>query len=186
MFYLRLFAPLLLTLSFSVSADIIKGTGYLSYVVDGDTYWINADKKDVWTRISRDAAPKSVRLKNLRFKARILNIDTEESVHRNKRKNTSFGKKTSQIVSSELADKNVSFICTGVGKYKRPLCSVYLNGKDYALILIKRGLSPYVTRYGRHFSSHKDYVSAELFAKRNKLGIWGADKDTYIQIISTK
>lgn len=172
-------ASLMFSLAASAS-DIIEGTGTINYVTDGDTYWIKADRQAVWTQIARDADSKVVRFKDLTFKARILNINTEESVHRNKAKNTAFGKAVSKLVKREITAQKVSFTCNGVGKYKRPLCSVYINGHDYAKSLVERGLSAYITRYGKHFNDHAGYAAAELSAKRNRLGIWSANKEYYI------
>jgi len=99
---------------------------------------LKADRQAVWTQIAREADSKAVRFKDLTFKARILNINTEESVHRNKAKNTAFGKAVSKLVKREITAKKVSFTCNGVGKYKRPLCSVYINEHDYAKSLVER------------------------------------------------
>lgn len=171
----------LVALCFNVSAsERVLGTGVIDHVVDGDTYWIKADRHDVFTKVIAKAKSQSFRVPKKTFKARILNINTEESVHSQKDKNTSFGTLVSALVKDELNEKRVTFICDGVGYYGRPLCSVYVNKRDYALSLVERGLSAYVTKYGKHFNNHKGYVSAELKAKRNKIGLWGSDKERYV------
>tara|TARA_R110001606_G_scaffold399101_1_gene580709 strand:+ start:1156 stop:1731 length:576 start_codon:yes stop_codon:yes gene_type:complete len=172
---------LMASLCFNVSAsERVQGTGVIDHVVDGDTYWIKADRRTDLSKVIINAKSQNYRLQKNTFKARILNINTEESVHRQKDKNTSFGKLVSVLVKKELNGKRITFICDGVGYYGRPLCSVYINKQDYALSLVNRGLSPYVTKYGAHFNNHKGYVSAELKAKRNRAGLWGPNKEQYV------
>jgi len=162
-------------------ADIIEGSGKVAYVIDGDTMWITTDKKSTWTAITKGASKKSVRFSDQSFKTRLLNINTEESVHQTKSRNTPFGKMSGQVAKNEMNGKTVTFKCDGVGKYGRPLCSIYAQGNDFAQGLIERGISPYVTKYGRHKWADKGYAASELYAKRNKLGMWGANKEASIK-----
>ena len=170
-----------LALSSFAQAEVVSGTGIISRVVDGDTYWIKADSIHVWRKIVTAARKGTYRWKSRTFKMRLLNVDTEESVHRNKSKNTVFGKLTSRLVKKELSGRAVSFVCHGVGYYGRTLCSIYAGKRDYGRSLVKRGLSAYVTKYGKHFLNHKQYVAAEHYARLHRLGIWSKNKIQYIE-----
>ena len=129
---------------------------------------------------TRDASTAASRPGDLSFKVRLLNVGTEESAHRNPKKNTEFGRLSSQVAKRELSGQRVVFKCKGVGKYGRPLCSIYVNGNDFGQGLVERGISRYVTSWGVHPWADKGYSASEYYAKKNRLGIWSTDKKASI------
>jgi len=57
--------------------------------------------------------------------------------------------------------------------YGRLLCHVVLpDGRDYNLLLVELGKSPYFNKYGNSLLRHDDFVRAQAAARERKLGIW--------------
>lgn len=169
---LRLLAVVSLFASMSLSAAEVVGKGVVTWVVDGDTYWIKPYSSADFRGITKDARSSNMRVTEGTFKTRLLNVDTEESVHRDKSRNTPFGKETSNVMKSRLYQQEVTFYCDGVGNYGRPLCRVETVQGDVGLFLIANGYSKYVTYFGRSKALDSEYVHAEMSARRSKLGIW--------------
>ena len=122
--------------------------GVIQRVVDGDTIVVNNEK------------------------IRLLNVDTEESVHPNEEKNTWFGAMTSRFVKKEISNKETILQCSGTDKYKRRLCFVFIEGENFNVELVKGGWSKYETRWGDAGEFHEDFIEAEKEAKKNGLGVW--------------
>lgn len=108
-------------------------------------------------------------------KIRLLNVDTEESVHPDKRKNTVFGKTTSNYVRSVLEKKVVTLECEGKGRFGRKLCNVFLDGELFNARLVEEGWSKYYRKYGDSKNYHELFVRKQKLAKSNKLGVWKTD-----------
>ena len=87
------------------SLDLARGV--IERVVDGDTIVVNNEK------------------------IRLLNVDTEESVHPNEEKNTWFGAMTSRYVTKEINKKETILQCSGKDKYLRRLCFVFIDGENF-------------------------------------------------------
>ena len=109
------------------------------------------------------------------MRVRLLNVDTEESVHP-RRVSTEFGRITSAYVSKELTGKEVKLECHGQDIYGRSLCYVFvknwLGDQLYNVELVREGWSKYYTRYGISQEYHDDFVEAENVAKNNQIGVW--------------
>jgi len=105
---------------------------------------------------------------------RMLCIDNPESVHPDRSKNTEMGKKASKYTKKRLSNKYIllEFEQRKRGKYGRLLAYVILDGKNFNLELVKKGWSPYYTKYGQSEKHHSEFVSAEKKAKANGLNIW--------------
>lgn len=58
-------------------------------------------------------------------------------------------------------------------RYGRLLAHVFVDGKNFNLELVRRGLSPYYTKYGMSEIYDKEFKAAERLARKEKLGIWG-------------
>lgn len=159
-----------LAMAFStvVQSEVLGVNGKVTRVIDGDTYWVALDSLSDWQKITVNVSSKNKRLRDRSLKVRLLAVNTEESVHPQQSRNTDFGRETSALVKQELTGQRVVLSCNGVGRYQRPLCSLSVNGSDYGISLIKRGFSPYITRFGNHPWQHSEYVAAELAAKRNR------------------
>ncbi len=125
--------------------------GIVNRVIDGDT----------------------IIVKNMRV--RLLNVDTEESVHPTRR-NTEFGRITSAHVRQELTGKEVQLECHGQDVYGRSLCYVFIKSwlgqKLYNVELVQDGWSKYYTKYGISQNYHSEFTRAEKQAKNNEIGVW--------------
>ena len=57
--------------------------------------------------------------------------------------------------------------------YGRLLCDVILpDGRDFNLLLVQLGKSPYFNKYGNSLIRHADFVAAQRAAREAQLGIW--------------
>lgn len=132
--------------------------GSVERVVDGDTVYV------------------------LGRKIRLLNIDTEESVHPQRYRNTDFGVKTSSWAKSYLKGKSVLLDCEDRKKdrYGRELCYIILKKSqvNYNVEAVRRGYSKYYIKYGRSKSYHEDFVKAEEEARLNLCGVWSKKRKT--------
>ena len=128
------------------SLDLARGV--IERVVDGDTIVVNNEK------------------------IRLLNVDTEESVHPNEEKNTWFGAMTSRYVTREINKKETILQCSGKDKYLRRLCFVFIDGENFNVELVRGGWSKYETKWGDAGVYHEDFIKAEKEAKNNGLGVW--------------
>jgi len=113
-------------------------------------------------------------------KIRLLNVDTPESVHPNRSRNTLLGKKASNYTRSRLSGKRVSLEFEGRkrGKYGRLLAYVILDNENFNLELVKEGWSPYYTKYGTSPSYHAQFTRAQSEARAREINFWNPDNLT--------
>ena len=78
-----------------------------------------------------------------------------------------FSRESADFLKQYL-NKDAVFKRQGTDRYARTLGKLFINGQDINLLSIKEGCSWHFTRY----SSDQDYVSAEEYARKNKLGLW--------------
>lgn len=147
----------------------INGKARVIYVVDGDTMNISVRDPETWETL-RDKAKiaENNRQRNLNigrtfkerdhsFRVRIGGIDTPESVHPDKSRNTPEGKEASRFAKSIISDKNVGFACWDIGHHGRPICSIWSSEGDFATQIIEAGYSQYIVKYGKHPFWHDHY-----------------------------
>lgn len=130
-----------------IGTDKSSGQYQVLKVIDGDTIAINYHGKIE--------------------KVRLLNVDTPESVHPDQSRNTAMGRKASAYTKSRLAGKYVDleFQAKKRGKYGRLLAYVILDGNNFNLELVRKGWSPYYTKYGTSERHHAEFVAAERYAQ---------------------
>ncbi len=140
-------------------------------VLDGDTL-----------RVRRDGRVETLRL---------LSVDTEEKIHgaplsSPSKPETVFGEETALWAKAFFAGfgengepARVELLFPGGpgaerrDAYGRLLCHVLLpDGRDYNLLLVELGKSPYFTKYGFDELRHADFVRTEETAREKRLGIW--------------
>lgn len=138
-------------------------------VVDGDTIWIDYRGKTE--------------------KLRLMCVDTEEKLGTDtgsaSKPGTVFGEECAlwaqQFFSKEVATpparpKVGLYFPDGREQrdaYGRLLCHVILpDGRDFNLILIELGKSPYFNKYGNAHKAHATFAAAQEKARREQLGIW--------------
>ena len=138
-------------------------------VVDGDTVYVLRDGE--------------------RVKLRLLSVDTEEKLSDNpnpspSKPETVFGQDT-MLWARELIESTAEpgaparvglRFPNGVEQndvYGRLLCHVVLaDGRDFNLLLVELGKSPYFNKYGNSLICHEAFVAAQRKARANRLGIW--------------
>lgn len=111
-------------------------------VVDGDTFLLD--------------------INGGKFKARLIGVDTPESVHPDPSRNTPFGKEVSNYSKSRLEGKNVK-VRKDVSlhdKYGRLLVYLYIDGKMYNEELLEKGYANLKTivpdvEFADHFAKIK-------------------------------
>jgi len=109
-------------------------------------------------------------------KVRLLCVDTPESVHPDKKQNIPMGKVASKYTQKKLTGKyvNLEFEIDRIrGKYDRLLAYVFVDGQNFNIDLIRQGLSPYYTKYGKSEKYDSEIRAAEKLARKEKLNIWG-------------
>lgn len=109
----------------------LRGQGTIIYVTDGDTFIIKADSARSVSLLRQKAAADEqryqrdlniddrFRLQEQTFVVRVGNIDTEESVHVDRSKNTAAGQYASSYAKKLLFQERVNFRCWEIGYYAR-------------------------------------------------------------------
>ena len=114
----------------------------------------------------------TVNFSNNTFTVRLSNIDTAESKHPDKYKNTKFGKKTSNVAKNTFSGDLVKYTCYEKGYYGRSICSVSSKEDgDYGEFLISNGYSSYEKGFGNHPEYHWKYMKAEKTQQVKKMNI---------------
>ena len=103
---------------------------------------------------------------------RLLNVDTEESVHPDPSRNTAFGRKTSSAVKKAIQGKTADLECYGKDRYSRRLCYLFVDGENFNVKLVKQGWSRYYTKFGFSKEYHDDFIHAENSSKSSRFGLW--------------
>jgi micrococcal nuclease len=109
-------------------------------------------------------------------KVRLLCVNTPESVHPDKKQNIPMGKVASKYTQKKLTGKyvNLEFEIKKLrGNYGRLLAYVFVDGQNLNLDLVRQGLSPYYTKYGKSEKYDAEFRAAEKQARKEKLHIWG-------------
>jgi len=151
-----LIITLLITLLFISPELAIAGQYKVIRIVDGDTIVIQYDGKYE--------------------KVRLLCVNTPESVHSDKKQNIPMGKVASKYTQKKLTGKyvNLEFEIKKLrGHYGRLLAYVFVDGQNFNIDLVRQGLSPYYTKYGKSEKYDSEFRAAEKQARKEKLNIWG-------------
>ena len=128
-------------------------------VVDGDTVKVMFNGKE-----------ESVRL---------TGVDTPESVHPDKSKNTEFGKISSDFTKNKLEGKEVEleFDVQERDKYSRLLAYVYVDGEMYNKTLLEEGMAKVAT-FPPNVKYVDDFVAIERVARDANKGLWAYDDNS--------
>jgi endonuclease YncB( thermonuclease family) len=143
----------------------VEETAELVKVVDGDTLNVLLDGEEV--------------------PLRLLSVDTEEKVSGRPltsptKPQTVFGEETAQWARelfTALGERARIGLAFPEGRrrdsYGRLLCHVLLpDGRDFNLLLVEQGRSPYFNKYGNSLVAHEAFVRAQASARAAQLGIW--------------
>lgn len=140
----------------NATTNISKNSYKVTRVVDGDTIII--DYNGTEERI------------------RMIGIDTPESVHPNKEKNTEFGKTVSNFTKENLENKyvKIELDVQERDKYGRLLAYVYLDDVMYNKTLLAEGYAKIAT-YPPNVKYVDDFTKIQKEAKNNQKGLWGIE-----------
>jgi micrococcal nuclease len=86
------------------------------------------------------------------------------------------GKVATRYTQKKLTDKYVKLefeIHRLRGNYGRLLAYVFVDGQNLNLDLVRQGLSPYYTKYGKSEKYDAEFRAAEKQARKEELNIWG-------------
>ncbi|HEX6883731.1 MAG TPA: thermonuclease family protein [Planctomycetota bacterium] len=145
-------------LASEATAEVVK-------VVDGDTL--------------------DVRLEGEVVTLRLLAVDTEEKISgrplaSRTKPQTVFGQETAEWARALFAGLGAAprvGLAFPEGRrrdaYGRLLCHVLLpDGRNFNLLLVELGKSPYFNKYGNDRALHAEFVRAQAAAREQRLGIW--------------
>ena len=110
---------------------------------------------------------------------RLTGVDTPESVHPDKSKNTEFGKISSDFTKGKLEGKEVEleFDVQERDKYSRLLAYVYIDGKMYNKTLLEEGMAKVAT-FPPNVKYVDDFVAIERVARNANKGLWAYDDNS--------
>ncbi len=140
----------------AIPISAIAGQFKVVRVVDGDTIVIRYNGKHE--------------------KVRLLCVNTPESVHPDKKQNIPMGKTASIYTQKKLLGKHIDLEFEGNrlrGNYGRLLAYVFVDRRNFNIDLVRQGLSPYYTKYGKSQKYDAEFRTAEKKARKEKLNIWG-------------
>lgn len=154
---------LLLFLTGALNAQNTIRKGFVTRVVDADTYIIQTSygaEKDTTLRI------------------RLINVDAPEIYSvQHKRAAQPFGDSATVIVSNLILNKEVDLTLYGTDRYNRTLAFVRIHGIRLDDILLRQGLAWASSGY----TPKKKYAFGkreEKQAKKEKIGIWSDPNPT--------
>ena len=110
----------------------------------------------------------------IKFKIRLLGIDTPETKQR-------FGYESSLSLKKIIDGKSVIIISKPeknkpytLGRYKRIIGKIILNGKDINLEMVQKGMAWHYKKYikSQNVEDRQSYNNAEQDARLNKIGLW--------------
>ncbi|MCC7012112.1 MAG: thermonuclease family protein [Planctomycetes bacterium] len=121
-------------------------------------------------------------------KLRLLSVDTEEKFSTStgdaSKPSTAFGEECAQWAAQFFKDlakegepSKIGLAFPGEREerdvYGRVLCYVVLpDGRNFNLLLVELGKSPYFNKYGNDLWLHDEFVAAQRTAREKQLGIW--------------
>ena len=124
------------------------------------------EKNDQWAAIDGDTIKSSIR-----NQVHLYGIDAPElnqSCHTDN-KEWPCGRQSKQELQIFIENKKIVCQFKSKDRYKRNVEDCAVNGKSISEYMVENGWAVAYTRYS------DKYLPAELKAKKNKLGVWGAD-----------
>jgi endonuclease YncB( thermonuclease family) len=161
--FLVMFFLLISGVAESSQNGVISGYGVVKRVVDGDTYIIQPNESSVMKTLRDNAPTKALKkLSGNTVTIRLASVDTPESNHPDKSRNSMKGKIVKAAVKRALNNKEVYFKCFDFGYYGRAICNVELvlsnSQQDVGYWLMKSKFSTYIRKYGDNPFNHEAYI----------------------------
>lgn len=146
--------------------EILPREGYIvatvARVIDGDTLEVPIDGEF--------------------HRVRLRCVNTPESVHPDRTRNTPLGAEASGFTKRRLEGQQVRLLREPDGderdRYGRLLAYVLIDGENFNVELVRKGYSKYETRYGRSKQYHSEFREAEKAAEAAGTGVWAEGADT--------
>ncbi|WP_372714351.1 thermonuclease family protein [Ilyobacter sp.] len=134
----------IISLFFILTLSLFSQTinGKVTYVSDGDTVHLESSGQ--------------------KYKIRFYGIDTPE-------KSQEFGLEAKEFTHERIFGKTVDVDVKDTDRYGRKVGTVYYDGKDLNLELVKNGYAHWYVQYAKNDNQLK---MAESYARENKLGLW--------------
>ncbi|MFH1762123.1 MAG: thermonuclease family protein [bacterium] len=107
-------------------------------------------------------------------KVRLLCVNTPESVHPRRNKNSQEGIIAGKYTQTRLEGKAVDLKCETAkkyGRFGRLLAYCFIDGKNFNLELVEKGYSCYYTKYGKSEYYHDEFLKSGRKCKGSKCGI---------------
>lgn len=138
------------------SEIVATGEYQVTRVVDGDTIEVNYNGTEE--------------------KVRLIGIDTPESVHPDKEKNSEYGEQASEYTKNLLEGKTVrlEFDVQERDSYGRLLAYVYIDDVMVNKKLLEEGLAQIAT-YPPNVKYVDEFTKIQETARENKKGFWAQD-----------
>lgn len=127
---------------------------YQAHAATRITYYYDGDTVKI-----KDAAKE--------YKLRLNDIDAPE-------RNQAYGKKSRRALMRLCQNTTVQVTITGTDKYQRQLGSLSCGHQDASIYMLKNGHAWFSKRYAKK----PDLAKTEENARKNKLGLWQAEKPT--------
>lgn len=111
-------------------------------------------------------------------KLRIIGVDTPESVHPDKSKNTAFGKTVSDFSKSQLDGKSVGveFDVQERDQYGRLLAYIYVGDQMYNKTLLEMGYASVAT-FPPNVKYVDEFTAIQKAARQSGVGMWSEQYD---------
>ena len=144
---------------------------YLGVEKDDESQTVNAEEYQVVRVVDGDTIV--VNFNGKEEKVRLIGVDTPESVHPDKSKNTEEGVKASEYTKERLSNKSVKleFDVQERDKYGRLLAYVYIDGIMYNKELLEKGYAKVAT-YPPNVKYVDELKELQKNAREQKVGIW--------------
>ena len=109
-------------------------------------------------------------------RVRLIGVDTPESVHPDKEKNTEFGTTASNFSKDLLTDKyvKIELDVQERDQYGRLLAYIYLDDVMVNKLLLQEGYAKVAT-YPPNVKYVDDFTAIQEEARNNKKGLWGLE-----------
>jgi endonuclease YncB( thermonuclease family) len=115
-------------------------------------------------------------------RVRLRCVNTPESVHPDRSRNTPLGAEAAGFTRRRLEGQQVRLLREPDGderdRFGRLLAYVLIDGENFNVELVRKGYSKYETRYGRSKLYHSEFRDAEKDAKAAGAGVWAQGADT--------
>lgn len=99
---------------------------------------------------------------NTTYRIRLDGIDAPE-------RGQPYGKKSTELLSGLIKSQSVHADCHGEDRYKRHLCTIYLDDTDVNAYMVRNGAAWVYRKYYKGTA----YYALEKAAQEEGLGLWG-------------